>query len=139
MSVRRLPAAVAAALSAGVAFAAPATASVQQTAAVAGITPGRVGPTLTALVGLIGVVIGSVALARAGRMGIVNRRRSAIAALGSSLISVVLGVVFAATADGGPGTGNGIVGAFAAVVLGLVGVVLGGLTLNRSTRADRVG
>lgn len=103
--------------------------SVLITAAVTGMTPGRLGPTLTALVGLLGVVIGGLALAR--RIGTANRRRGAIAALALGLISLVVGALFAVTADGGPGTGNGIVGAFVAVVLGLIGMVLGGLAARR--------
>ncbi|NMN96772.1 DUF6223 family protein [Antrihabitans stalactiti] len=135
MSVRNLPAVVAAAVLGAIALAAPATAAAEQTA-VSGITSGRVGPTITALVGLIGVVVGSLTLARAGRIGTGNARRGAIVALGSGLISVALGGLFAAMADGGPGTGNGIVGAYVAVVLGLIGLVLGGLTLNRSRAAS---
>ena len=135
MSVRHLPAFVAAAVLGAIALAAPAAAAGEETA-VSGITSGRVGPTITALVGLIGVVVGSLTLARAGRIGTGNARRGAIVALGSGLISVALGGLFAATADGGPGTGNGIVGAYVAVVLGLIGLVLGGLTLNRSRAAS---
>jgi Family of unknown function (DUF6223) len=139
MSIRHLPAVAAAALLGGIALAAPAAASVQQTAAVTGMTSGRIGPTLTALVGLAGVVIGSLALARIGRMGAGNGRRGAMMALVSGLISLVLGSLFAATAAGGPGTGNGIVGSWAAMVLGLIGLVLGGLTLNRSRSVGRIG
>lgn len=51
--------------------------------------------------------------------------------------ATTIGGLFAATADGGPDTGNGIVAAFAAVVSGLIGVILGGLTLNRSHRVSR--
>jgi uncharacterized protein DUF6223 len=39
-----------------------------------------------------------------------------------------------AVADGGPGTGNGVVGGAAAFVLGLVGLSLGGLALVRCRR-----
>jgi hypothetical protein len=35
-------------------------------------------------------------------------------------------------ADGGPGSGNGVVGGAAALVLGLAAVVLGGFGLARS-------
>jgi hypothetical protein len=37
-----------------------------------------------------------------------------------------------ATADGGPETGNGVVGGYAALAIGLIAVVLGGLALTRS-------
>jgi hypothetical protein len=39
-----------------------------------------------------------------------------------------------AVANGGPGTGNGVVGGAAAFVLGLIGMALGGLVLARSRR-----
>lgn len=136
MSIRHLLATAAAALLGGIAFAAPALAdvSVQPAAASYGMSSGRLGPTLTALVGLTGVVIGGLALRSAGRIGSGGRRP--IVALVTGLISMILGGLFAATADGGPGTGNGIVGAFAAVVLGLISMLLGGLTLARSRRTS---
>ncbi|MEU4343692.1 DUF6223 family protein [Nocardia sp. NPDC023852] len=134
MSVRHLLVATAVALLAGLALAAPAAAavSVEPAATSYGMTSGRLGPTLTALVGLTGAVIGGLALRSAGRMG--SGGRGPTVALVAGLISVVLGGLFAATADGGPGTGNGIVGAFAAVVLGLISMALGGLALGRSRR-----
>jgi hypothetical protein len=49
-------------------------------------------------------------------------------------IGLVSGGLILASADGGPGTGNGVVGGAAAVVLGLIGTVLGGLVLARSRR-----
>ncbi|WP_347877092.1 DUF6223 family protein [Streptomyces albus] len=45
---------------------------------------------------------------------------------------MALGGLFAATADGGLGTGNGLGGAFVALVLGLVSTVLGGTALSRT-------
>ncbi|SEL97053.1 DUF6223 family protein [Rhodococcus maanshanensis] len=135
MSVRNLFAAAAAALLGGVALAAPALAdvSVQSVAASDGMTSGRLGPTLTALVGFTAVVIGALALRSAGRIG--SWGNGPVVALVTGLISVVVGGLFAVTADGGPGTGNGIVGAFAAVLFGLIGVLLGALALARNRRA----
>ena len=40
-----------------------------------------------------------------------------------------VGILVLATADGGPGTGNGVVGGYAGVVFGLVAALLGGLAL----------
>jgi hypothetical protein len=95
---------------------------------------GRLGPTLTALIALTGTVIGARALARARRrarsdtsIGATSARSGATAALVLGTIGLVLGVVFLAAADGGPGTGNGVVGSFAAIVLGPIAIVLGGL------------
>jgi hypothetical protein len=95
---------------------------------------GRLGPTLTALIALIGTVIGGLALARAKRrvrsdtnVGATSGRSGATAALVLGATSLVLGGLFLAAADGGPGTGNGVVGSFVAIVLGPIAIVLGGL------------
>ena len=55
-------------------------------------------------------------------------------ALAAGLIALVNGGLNLAIATGGPGTGNGVVGAAAALVLGLIGMALGGLALARSRR-----
>jgi len=52
---------------------------------------------------------------------------------------VVNGGLNLAIAKGGPGTGNGVVGAAAALVLGLIAMALGGLALARSRRTGRPG
>lgn len=107
---------------------------------------GRLGPTLAAVIGLIGTVIGGFALARSKHRthsdtdtDSTNRRGRAVAALGLGLVSLVLGGLFLATADGGPGTGNGVVGSAAAIVLGPIAVILGGLALqHRRAAPDRM-
>jgi hypothetical protein len=88
---------------------------------------GRLVPSVAAVVGLISVVVGWLALARAG-----NKRVRAIVALTAGVISVVVGGLHGANAAGGLGTGNGLAGAIIAVVLGLAGMVIGGLALARS-------
>lgn len=90
---------------------------------------GRTVPTVAAVVGLVSVVLGWLALRR-----VRDGRARAFAAAGSGLASVVVGGLHAANAAGGLGTGNGLAGAVAAVVLGVVGLVLGGLVLARSRR-----
>jgi len=104
-----------------------------------GIGSGRLVPTVAAVVGLIGVVLGGSALARSGnRVGTGNSRRGAIATV-AGLISVVVGGLHSANSAGGFGTGNGLAGAIAAIVVGLISMVLGGLALARSRRtADRL-
>ncbi|MGP4089139.1 DUF6223 family protein [Streptomyces sp. KR55] len=138
MSVRRLLAAATAALLGGVGLAAPAAAhaSVQPVAAsFYDFSLGRLGATTGALVGLAGVVIAWLALARpAGRLGTANGSLGAMGAMGAGLISVALGGLVAATADGGLGTGNGLGGAYVAMLVGLIGMALGGLALARSRR-----
>ena len=93
---------------------------------------GRVGPTVAAMIGLTGTVTGALALARFKRRAPAstdipsadgNVRAAATVALG--VISLVLGGLFLAAADGGPGTGNGVVGSAAAIVLGPIAISLG--------------
>ena len=52
----------------------------------------------------------------------------------AGLLAVVNGGLLLAIANGGPGTGNGVVGAAGAAVLGLIAMVLGGLALAQSRR-----
>jgi hypothetical protein len=100
------------------------------------LTAGRLWSVVAALLGLAGVVIGGLALARAaGRIGTGSGRRGAVAALAAGLAGLVIGGLVVAAADGGPGTGYGIVGGYVALVVGLIAMVLGGLALARSRRA----
>ena len=122
----------------GFGFAAPATAqsSVQPNAAtVRTMTPKRAAASTAAGVGLIGVVIGGLALARSARRIGNNGRRGAIVALVLGPIGLVIGGLVVVTADGGVGTGNGVAGGVVAMVVGLIGITLGGLALARSRRA----
>lgn len=94
------------------------------------IGSGRLLPTVAAVVGLIGVVIGKLALARSRGTG--HGPGGAILAIVLGLISLVIGGLHAANSAGGFGTGNGRAGAIVAIALGLVGMVFGGLALLRS-------
>jgi hypothetical protein len=108
-------------------------------AAGSGIGSGRLVPTVASIAGLIGVVVGGLALVRSGRRIGTNGRRGAIAAAVAGLISVIVGGLHSAYSAGGLGTGNGLAGAILAMVLGLTGMVLGGLAIVRSRRiADRL-
>ena len=85
---------------------------------------GRLGPTVTALLGLVAVVLGARNFAgarRPDRTSTADPRRTALV-LG--LTAVLLGGLFLVTADGGPGTGNGVVGSAAAIVLGCIAIGL---------------
>ncbi|MER7892773.1 DUF6223 family protein [Micromonospora sp. NPDC094482] len=139
MYVRHLLATTPTVLLGGFGLAAPAAAHVsfQPVAADAfTMSAGRLGASVAAVVGLIGVVIGGLALARpATRIGTANGRGGGLVALVAGLIGVVLGGLVVATSDGGVGTGNGRGGAFVALVVGVVGIVLGGLALARARRA----
>ena len=133
-----LAALAAAALIGGLVHAVLVAAHVSEPAAttVYGLTPRRLWATTAAVLALVGVAIGGLALARsAGRIGTGNWRMGATVALVAGLIAVVNGGLNLAIAKGGPGTGNGVVGGAAALVLGLIAITLGGLALARSCRS----
>ncbi|MCX4703629.1 DUF6223 family protein [Streptomyces sp. NBC_01352] len=126
--------------SVGLVMAAPAAASMSVQPVAAGVydmSAGRLGASSAAVLGLIGVVIGGLALARpAGRFGTGSGsgRLGTTVALVAGLIAMALGGLVVATSDGGIGTGNGLGGAIVALVVGLIALVLGGLALARSRR-----
>jgi hypothetical protein len=110
-------------------------------ASVLAISSGRAVAFVAAVVALIGVVIGGLALARpAGRTrsgggaGTGKWRDRTVVATALGLISIALGGVVMATSDGGIGTGNGLGGAIVATVLGVIGIALGGLARARGRR-----
>ena len=97
-----------------------------------GPTPQRLWAATVDVVALVGVVIAGLALARPNsRFGTASGRLGAIVA---GLIAAINGGLVLAVADGGPGSGNGVVGGAAALGVGLISVVLGGLALARSRR-----
>lgn len=99
------------------------------------LTPKRLVASVAAVTGLIGAVVGGLALARSTRrIGPGKGRRGAIVALVMGPIGLVIGGLVVATADGGLGTGNGLGGGVVAIVVGLIGMALGGLALVRSRR-----
>ena len=92
----------AAALVGGVGLAAPVAAQVsnQPPAVVYTMTPERIAALVAVGVGLIGAVIGGLALARAaGRIGTGNGRRGSIVALVMGPIGLVIGGLVVAAAD----------------------------------------
>jgi hypothetical protein len=99
------------------------------------LTPERIAASGAVVAGLMGAVVGGLALARsAGRIGPGTGRRGAIVALVLGPIGLVIGGLVVATADGGLGTGNGLGGGVVAMIAGLFGIALGGLALARSRR-----
>ena len=132
-----LAAVAAAALFGGLVHAVLVVAHVSEPAAttVYGVTPRRLWAATVAVLALVGVVIGGLALARpASRFGTASGRLGAIVALVAGLIAVVNGGLNLAIATGGPGTGNGVVGGAAAFVLGLIALAIGRLALVRYRR-----
>ena len=95
------------------------------------VTPGRVVGTIAALVALAGVVIGGMTFARSAAG---NGYRRSVVALAAGLAGMAGGGYVVAVAKGGPGTGYGVVGGYAALLFGLTAAVLGGLALARSRR-----
>jgi hypothetical protein len=102
-------------------------------ATVYGVTPRRLWATAVAALALVGAIAGSLTLVRS-RRATTARHFAAIVALAAGLIGAINGGVVVAVADGGPGSGNGVVGGAGAVVLGLFGAALGGLALARLRR-----
>jgi len=95
-----------------------------------GLTSRRLWASAAGVLALVGVLLGGVALARAA-----NRWRfGAIVGVGTGLLAAVSGALLLAIANGGPGTGNGVVGAAGALVLGLIAMALGGLALAQFRR-----
>ncbi|MCX4474576.1 DUF6223 family protein [Micromonospora sp. NBC_01655] len=137
-SVRLVLAVAGAALIEGLGLAGPAAAHVSAQPAAASVytmSAGRLGAAVAAVLGLTGVVIGGLALARpTSRFGTGNGRLGATMALAAGLIGMALGGVVVATSDSGIGTGNGRGGAYVALVVGLIAMVLGALALARSRR-----
>ncbi|HEX7132845.1 MAG TPA: DUF6223 family protein [Iamia sp.] len=94
---------------------------------------GRLGASAAGALGLISLVVGGLAVARARSEGSGGTGpRGATVAMALGTVGVLGGGVVVATADGGVGTGNGLGGAVVAVVLGLIGIALGGLARFRS-------
>ncbi|MFG2340584.1 DUF6223 family protein [Streptomyces yangpuensis] len=106
------------------------------------VSVGRIGAVLSALLGLLGSVGGGLALARTtgrGRVLTRARRNGAVTALVSGPLAVAIGATVAATAEGGLGTGNGLGGAYVAILLGLTAITLGGLARSRTRTRTRTG
>lgn len=99
------------------------------------LTAGRFWSLVAVLLGLVGVIVGGRALARSRRVGVA--RRNAVVALVAGMAGTGIAGVVVAAAEGGPGTGYGIVGGFMGLVVGLVAMVLAGLALRRRTAAAR--
>lgn len=98
-------------------------------AAVPGFTPGRLRATAAALVGLISVIVGGLAVARGG-----NRRSRGTVAMPMGLAGLLVSAMHLANSTA-VGTGGGRAGAIVGLVLSLIGMSLGALALARARRA----
>jgi hypothetical protein len=100
-----------------------------------GLTLRRLWATTAAVLALVGLVIGALALARPlSRFGSASGPQGAIIALAAGLVAAANGGLNVAVATGGPGTGNGVVGGAAALVLGLAAAAISWIGLARSRR-----
>jgi hypothetical protein len=130
-----LAALAAVALCAGLVYAVLLAARVAEPAAVTvdGLTLRRLWATTAAVLALVGVVAGGLALARpGGRFSRASGRFAIGVALAAGLIAVLNGGLNLVVAGGGPGSGNGVVAGAGALVLGLIAMAAGGLALARS-------
>jgi Family of unknown function (DUF6223) len=103
-------------------------------ATVYGPTSRRLWATTAGALALVGVVVGGLALARSVRRIGNGGRLGAIVALVAGPVAAINGGLVLAVANGGPGSGNGVVGGAGAFVLGVIGMALGALALRRSRR-----
>lgn len=95
-----------------------------------GLTLRRLWATAVVVMAFASVIVGGLGLARpTGRFTTVNWKRGTVL---TGLIAAINGGLVLVFANGGPGSGNGVVGGAAAVVLGLAAVALGSLGLARS-------
>ena len=131
-----LTALAAAALFGGLVYGVLTAAHVSEPAAttVYGATPRRLWATAVALLALTSVIVGGLALRRSVRRVGNHGRTGAIGALAMGAVAAANGGLNLAVAQGGPGTGNGVVGGAVALVLGVVAIILGGLAIARSRR-----
>lgn len=122
----------------GLVYAVLVAAHVSEPAAITiqGLTLRRLWATLAALLGLVGVIAGGLVAFRS-TTGFRTKtvRFTAGVALGAGLLAAANGGLNLAIANGGPGTGNGVVGGAAAFVLGLIALALGGRAFARFRRS----
>jgi hypothetical protein len=104
-------------------------------AAPSGMTSARAAALLAVGIGLVSVVLGGVALARA-------RGRLTGSGLAWSIMALVLGFIGIAVSgvllatSAGIGTGGGSLGAIVAMLLSLIGAALGGVAFAGSRRSQ---
>lgn len=116
------------------------TAHVSQSsgATVQGMTSRRVWAIATDLLAIFGLVIGGLGLRRSSGYTSSKLKIRSTVAIAAGLIAMVSGGLNLALATGGPGSGNGVIGGAAAVVLGLFATVLGAIAFNRYQKISRL-
>jgi hypothetical protein len=92
---------------------------------VQGLTRQRLWAAIAVGLALVSGVTSALALTR-------RATRFAAAGMIAGLIAAINGGLVLAVANGGPGTGNGVVGGAAALVLGIAAVTVGGFAASRA-------
>ena len=104
---------------------------------VPGLTSKRQFALVTLGLALLSVILGWRSFRKsAAHTSILHGKSWPVVAIVTGLIAVIGGLLNLATANGGPGSGNGVLGSAQALVLGLTGMFLGGLAMVRSRRKN---
>jgi hypothetical protein len=97
------------------------------------ITNGRLWSVAAGLFGLSGIIIGRIALARSTRNP-GSAKLMGIFALLLGMTGMIIGGLNLASSDGSMGKGKGVAGAYVAMALGLIAIIMGWLTMARLRR-----
>lgn len=104
---------------------------------VSGLTSKRQFALVALGLALLSVILGWRTFRKsAAHTSILHGKSWPVVAIVTGLIAVIGGVLSLATSNGGPGSGNGVLGSAQALVLGLTGVFLGGLAMVRFRRKN---
>lgn len=104
-----------------------------------GLTSRRQWALIVLGVALVSVIFGWRTFRKsASPISSLKRKNGAIVAILTGLMAVISGGLNLVTANGGPGSGNGVLGSAQAILLGLTGMVLGGLAIARLRRKNLI-
>ncbi len=98
------------------------------------ITTGRIWSTVDAFVGLMNAIFAGLSLSRAIRRIGNGGRNGAIISVVVALVVIVYAFIHMTMFHGDFGTGDGRAAAVIAIVMGIISIVLAGITLIRSRR-----
>ena len=102
-----------------------------------GLTSKRQFALLALGLALLSVILGWRTFRKsAAHTSILHGKSWPVVAIVAGLMAVIGSVLNLATSNGGPGSGNGVLGSAQALVLGLAGMFLGGLAMVRFRRKN---
>lgn len=99
------------------------------------ITTGRIWSTVDAFVGLMNAILAGMSLSRSIRRIGNGGRNGALISVVVALVVIVYAFIHMTMFPGDYGTGDGRAAADIAIVMGIISLVLAGITLIRSRRA----